>query len=191
MKEMVQMAVGTTKVMVKGKNLDVTPALRAHAEKRAAKLSKFFAEDQELLIEVVMGVQRELDLAEITLRVGGIVIRGEGKTSDMYVSIDEGFDSIERQLRKYKTRIQKRKQGPKLSETFTNSEFMVSTEDAELPKVVRTKRFALKPMSIEEAVMQMELLGHDFFVFTNASTNEVNVLYKRKDNNYGLIEPES
>lgn len=183
------MAVGTSRVVVKGKNIDVTPALRNHCEKHSAKLGKFFAKGQEMFVEVVLAVEREVQQAEITLQVGGLLIRAEGKTSDMYASIDEAFDNLERQIRKYKTRIQRRSHGPKLSETFAK-EFYVETEEAALPKVVRTKRFAMKPMSVEEAIMQMELLGHDFFVFSNAATNEVNVVYKRRDNDYGLIEPE-
>ncbi len=182
------MAVGTSRVVVNGKNIDVTPALRAHTEKQAAKLGKFFAKDQEMFVEAVLAVQREIQYVEMTLQVGELLIRAEGKTSDMYASIDDAFDNLERQIRKNKTRIQRRTQGPKLSETFAN-EFYVETDEAELPKVVRTKRFAMKPMSVEEAIMQMELLGHDFFVFSNAGTNDVNVVYRRKDGNYGLIEP--
>ena len=102
--------------------------------------------------------------------------------------IDIAFDNLERQIRKNKTRLQRRSQGPKLSETFSN-EFPADIEEGPLPTVVRTKRFAMKPMSVEEAIMQMELLGHGFFMFRNAGTDDVNVVYKRKDGNYGLIEP--
>lgn len=187
------MAVDMFRVVVKGKNLEVTPALRGYAEKKLMKLAKFFDEPHEPLVEVLMRVERELEIVEITLQVGGLLVRGEGKTEDMYASIDEAVDRIERQIRKNKTRIQKRSQdAPKLSEIATDPSANGDTyqKEATQPRVVRTKRFAIKPMSVDEAILQMELLGHDFFVFANGNTNEVNVLYKRRDGNYGLIEPE-
>ncbi|HHY15019.1 MAG TPA: HPF/RaiA family ribosome-associated protein, partial [Firmicutes bacterium] len=116
----------------------------------------------------------------------GLILRGEGKTSDMYVSIDAAVDRIERQFNKYKTRINRRIQGPKLGEMAPTT--TVRAEKSDGPRIVRTKRFALKPMGAEEAVLQMELLGHDFFVFRDADSGEVSVLYKRRDGNYGLIE---
>ena len=187
------MAVDAIRVIIKGKNLDITPSLREYTQKKIKKLAKFFDEPREPLAEVVLGIEREFHVAEITLQVGGLLVRGEGKTSDMYASIDEAVDRIERQVRKYKTRFQKRQQGPSLGELASNGALGGSEtrQDNELtpPRVVRTKRFAIKPMSVEEAILQMELLGHDFFVFANAETEEANVVYKRRSGDYGLIEP--
>ena len=114
------MAVGTSRVVVKGKNIDVTEALRNHCQRQAKKLEKFFAHSQEMFVEAVLSVQREIQEAEVTLQVGGLLIRAESRTSDMYASIDIAFDNLERQIRKNKTRLQRRSQGPKLSETFSN-----------------------------------------------------------------------
>jgi len=187
-------AVDDIRVVVKGKNLDVTPALREYAQKKVRKTAKFFDEPHEPLAEVVLKLERELQIAEITLQVGGLLVRGEGRTEDMYASLDEAIDRIERQIRKHKTRFQKRQQGPGLGELASNngSSEVPENRKAEvaLPRIVRTKRFAIKPMSVEEAVLQMDLLGHDFFVFGNANTGEVNVVYKRRSGDYGLIEPE-
>ena len=187
------MAVDDIRVVVKGKNLDVTPALREYAQKKVRKTAKFFDEPHEPLAEVVLKLERELQIAEITLQVGGLLVRGEGRTEDMYASMDEAIDRIERQIRKHKTRFQKRQQGPGLGELAGNGALQApGSRKSEVtpPRIVRTKRFAVKPMSVEEAVLQMDLLGHDFFVFGNAVTNEVNVVYKRRSGDYGLIEPE-
>lgn len=175
-------------IVVKGKNLDVTPALRAYAEKKVAKIEKFLQGEQDVVADVMLRTEREYHIAEVTLEVTGLILRGEGKTGDMYASIDDAVEKIERQFGKYKTKIQRKAQGPKLSEIPPESP--QGQEADKEAKIVRTKRFAVKPMSVEEAVMQMDLLGHDFFVFANATTDEVNVVYKRRDGNYGLIEPE-
>lgn len=174
-------------VIVKGKNLVVTDALRAYAEKKIAKIQKFFERDI-VSAQVAMSVEKGLHRVDITIGVDGLLLRGEETTPDMYSSIDGAIDNIERQIRKYKTRINRRLR----YEGNTVNDLIPDTPETEeeAPKVVKTKRFAVKPMSVEEAVMQMELLGHDFFVFSNAETEEVNVVYRRKDGNYGLIEPE-
>ena len=188
------MAVDEIRVIMKGKNLEVTPSLREYAQKKLKKIAKFFDEPREPLAEVVLRIEREFHVAEITLQVGGLLVRGEGKTSDMYASLDEAVDRIDRQIRKYKTRFQKRQQGPSLGELASNGALggAGGRQDGEIgpPRVVRTKRFAMKPMSGEEAILQMELLGHDFFVFANATTEEANVVYKRRSGDYGLIEPD-
>src|SRR5690606_26226976 len=131
----------------------------------------------------------------VTLHVGRLLVRSESETHDLYASIDEATDRLARQIRKYKTRLHRRGvQGPKLGEVAPGP---AADEEEErdgavdrLPQVVRTKRFALKPMSVEEAILQMELLGHDFFVFADAETHDVHVLYRRKDGQLGLIEPQ-
>ncbi|MBO8142033.1 MAG: ribosome-associated translation inhibitor RaiA [Firmicutes bacterium] len=178
---------------VAGKNLQVTPALREHAERKVKKLLKFFDGDRHaIMADLVLSCQRDRQQAEITLRVGGLIVRGVGNTDDMYVSIDQAVDRIERQIRKFKTRIQQRLQerprpAAAAEEPASSPE---AQEESDQPRVVRVKRFAIKPMTVDEAVLQMELLGHDFFVFTNAATDEVNVLYRRQAGDYGLIEPE-
>lgn len=189
------------RVVVKGKNIQVTPALRDYAEKRVAKLEKYFQWREDVEVEIVLSVERDTQIAEITYKLGGLFLRGESRTKDMYASIDEASDRIERQVRKYKTRIQqwepeslrkadRAERGDRAAQAASRADAASAEEkEPEMPRVVRTKRFAIKPMDIEEAIMQMELLGHDFFVFANASTDEVNVLYKRKDGQYGLIEP--
>ena len=154
-----------------------------------AKLQKYF-EKGILTGQVTMAVERGIHSVDITLSVDGLLLRGEEHTNDMYASIDGAIDNIDRQIKKYKTRINRRlrQEGNRIVESA-----MAATgrrRRAPEPRVVKTKRFAVKPMAVEEAIMQMELLGHDFFVFRNDTTEEVNVVYRRKDGNYGLIEPE-
>ncbi len=181
----------TMKVAVKGKNLDITPALRAYAEKKVSKFGKFVNGTQELIAEVTLRVEREVHIAELTIDLKGLVLRGESRTNDMYASIDEAVDRVERQWNKFKTKIQKRLQGPKISEVAVQADNGFGNAAAEKAfRVVKKKRFSLKPMDVEEAIMQMELLGHDFFVFTNVTSDEVNVVYKRREGNYGIIEPD-
>lgn len=178
----------TIRVNVTGKNIEVTPALRSYAEKKVAKLEKYLNDSASASAEVMLRVERGVHIAEVTVNLSGVMLRGEGKTGDMYTSIDAAVDRIERQFNKYKTKINRKIHGPKLGEIVTPP--ALETQEEEGPRIVRTKRFALKPMDAEEAVMQMELLGHDFFVFRDAETSEVSVVYKRRDGNYGLIESE-
>ncbi|HHW09456.1 MAG TPA: ribosome-associated translation inhibitor RaiA [Firmicutes bacterium] len=176
------------RISVRGKNIEVTEALRLHAEKKVQKIGKFFRGGGAVDVEVELGVQRELHIAEVTVKVDGLMLRGESRTSDMYASIDAAVDRIERQFNKYKTKILRRLQGtPRLS---TERPAEPEEEEEKAPVVVRSKRFGVKPMDVEEAITQMELLGHDFFVFHNAATQQFNVVYKRRDGNYGLIEPD-
>jgi len=179
-------------IIVKGKNLEITPALRTYAEKKVSKLERFFNGDRlEMTAEVMMIIERESGIVEITLEVDGLLLRGEDQSQDMYGSIDGAIEKIERQIRKYKTKIHRKFQdAPRISELQPGEDDAGAPEEKNIPRVVKTKRFAIKPMSVEEAVMQMDLLGHDFYVFTNAYTEEVNVLYRRRDGDFGLIEPE-
>ncbi|MEW5865604.1 MAG: ribosome-associated translation inhibitor RaiA [Bacillota bacterium] len=179
-------------ITVKGKNVEVTKALRDYAEKKVRKIQRFF-EGDTIDAQVTMDVEKGFHVVEVTMQVNGLLLRGEDKTGDMYASVDGAVDKIERQIRKYKTRINRRlrQTGARLVEAeFPPGGPGVAEEGEEEARIVRTKRFAMKPMSIQEAVMQMELLGHDFYVFSNSDTEEVNVVYRRKDGNYGLIEPE-
>lgn len=180
---------------VAGKNVQVTPALREHAERKVSKLQKYFDDERPIRAEIVLSTERERHIAEVTIQVGSLLVRGVGKTDDMYVSIDAAVDRIARQVRKYKTRINRKLQEPPKAAKSVEMAAVDTVADGSVghtdePRVVRVKRFAFKPMTVDEAILQMELLGHDFFVFTDGTTDEVNVLYRRRDGNYGVIEPD-
>jgi putative sigma-54 modulation protein len=172
-------------ITVYGKNIILTEALKDVATKKISRLDKFFHNDVEA--KVVLSVERKKQKVEVTIPFNGRILRVEEASDDMYSSIDDSVEALEKQIRKYKTKLEDRKYNSE-SIKFENIEPLDDSEEEF--KVVKTKRFAIKPMSIEEAVLQMDLLKHDFFVFLNADTEEVNVVYKRKDANYGLIEPE-
>jgi putative sigma-54 modulation protein len=176
----------TIRINISGKNLEITEALRGYVDKKVAKLEKYLNDNQTFSAEVMLRTERGIHIAEVTMNLSGIILRGEGKTGDMYTSIDAAVDRIERQFNKYKSKLGRRVHGPKLGEMPASVQG--DGVDGPEPRIVRTKRFALKPMDVEEALMQMELLGHDFFVFRDADTGDVSVVYKRRDGNYGLIE---
>lgn len=173
------------KFIITGRNIDVTPGLKNAVEDKIGKLEKYFTPDTE--VHVTLSVEKDRQKIEVTIPVKGTVIRSEQISSDMYVSIDLVEEIIERQLKKYKNKLIERQQGSH----YLKPEFMEKdyAEDDEI-KIVRTKKFDIKPMYAEDACIQMELTGHNFFVFCNAETDQVNVVYKRKGNTYGLIEPE-
>ncbi|MBR5420653.1 MAG: ribosome-associated translation inhibitor RaiA [Lachnospiraceae bacterium] len=173
------------KFIIAGKNIEVTEGLRSAVEDKIGKLEKYFAEDTE--VHVTLSVEKERQKIEVTIPVKGSIIRSEQVSNDMYVSIDLVEEIIERQLKKYKTRLTDKEQGAgSFKQEYLDKDFM----DEEEVKIIRTKKFDIKPMYPEDACVQMELLGHSFFVFCNAETDQVNVVYKRKGNTYGLIEPE-
>ena len=173
------------KFIISGKNIEVTEGLRKAINEKLGKLERYFTPETE--IHVTLSVEKERQKIEVTIPVKGNIIRSEQVSSDMYVSIDLVEEVIERQLRKYKTKIVNKQQGTgNFQKTFVEDDFI---EDEDV-KIIRTKRFGIKPMYPEDACVQMELLGHNFFVFRNAETDEVNVVYKRKGNTDGLIEPE-
>lgn len=175
------------KYIIIGKNIDVTLGLREAVEHKLGKLERYFTPDTE--IHVTLSVQKEHQKIEVTIPVKGGIIRSEQVSSDMYVSIDLVEEVIERQLRKYKNKLNARHQeGGNFKQEFFDAADSVD-EDNEI-KIVRTKKFGFKPMYPEDACVQMELLGHDFYVFCNAETDEVNVVYRRKNGTFGLIEPE-
>lgn len=171
------------KVQVRGKNIEVTPALKEYVDKRIGKLDKYFDDLRDAQVTLI--VEKGTHKVEVTIPVNGMILRGEEGTGDMYASIDLVIEKLEKQINKYKGKFSK-----KARTLETKAGDLTVTEVSEEPEVVKTKRFAVKPMPVEEAIMQMNLIGHSFFVFSNAETEEVNVLYKRKDGNYGLIEPE-
>ncbi|WP_125153370.1 ribosome hibernation-promoting factor, HPF/YfiA family [Clostridium rectalis] len=174
------------RITVTGKNIEITKALRGVVEKKIEKLEKYFSPDVEA--HATLSVQKARQIIEVTIPFNGVILRGEESTEDMYASIDLVVDKLERQIRKQKTKLQRRYHEGALKFQFIPD--IIQEEGAEEPSIVRTKKFAIKPMSAEEAVLQMELLGHNFFVYESADDGEVNVVYKRKDGNYGLIEPE-
>lgn len=174
------------KISVMAKNIELTKALKETVEKKLSKLEKYFNPNVEA--HATLSVQKNRQIIEVTIPFNGVILRGEESTEDMYTSIDLVIDKLERQIRKQKTKIQRRTTGDSLRyQSIVVDESEIEKND---PKIVKTKKFAIKPMASEEAMLQMELLGHSFFVFENADTEEVNVIYKRKDGNYGLIEPE-
>ena len=175
------------KFIISGKNIEVTPGLKETIEHKLGKLERYFTPDTEII--VTLSVEKERQKIEVTIPVKKDIIRSEQVSSDMYVSIDLVEEVIERQLRKYKNKLVARHQaGGNFIQAFFESED--DTADTNEIKIVRTKRFGIKPMFPEDACMQMDLLGHNFFVFSNAETEQVNVVYKRKDGSFGLIEPE-
>lgn len=171
-------------IVVRGKNIEITPALKDYVVKRVSKITKYFDSLGE--ITALLTVEKGRHMIELTVPINGIMLRGEEATADMYTSIDLVVDKIEKQIEKYKTKISRRLKG----NNFKGELVTTNVPEDDGLKVVKTKRFPVKPMDVEEAILQMNLINHDFFVFTNSETEEANVLYRRKDGNYGLIEPE-
>ena len=180
--------------IISGKNIDVTPGLKDAIEQKLGKLERYFTPETEII--VTLSVEKERQKIEVTIPVKGNIIRSEQTSDDMYVSVDLVEEVIERQLRKYKNKLVAIRHGhPTASGSGNNfkKDFFESEDDTSVDdeiRIVRTKRFGIKPMYPEDACIQMDLLGHAFFVFCNAETDEVNVVYKRKDGSFGLIEPE-
>ena len=173
------------KFIISGKNIDITPGLRTAVEDKLSKLEKYFTSETE--VHVTLSVEKERQKIEVTIPVKGNIIRSEQVSNDMYVSIDLVEEIIERQLKKYKNKIIDKKQSvPHFKQDFIDKDYV---DDEEI-LIVRSKKFDIKPMYPEDACIQMELLGHNFFVFCNAETDQVNVVYKRKGNTYGIMEPD-
>ena len=172
-------------ITISGKNIEVTDGLRAAINEKLGKLERYFTPETDVI--VTLSVEKERQKIEVTIPVKGNIIRSEQVSNDMYVSIDLVEEVIERQLRKYKNKIvDKHQAGGNFQKAYMENDYM-ENEDIQ---IIRTKKFDIKPMYPEDACVQMELLGHNFFVFCNAETDEVNVVYKRTGNTYGLIEPE-
>ncbi|NLO96536.1 MAG: ribosome-associated translation inhibitor RaiA [Peptococcaceae bacterium] len=173
-------------IIVRGKQFKVTDALKEYAEKRVGKLAKYSDDFDEVI--VTMTVEKERQRVEVTAPLNGFILRGEEETEDMYSSIDLVVDKLERQMEKYRKRIgKKRVKTPKDGLTFIpEAEEEIDNQDI----IVKTKRFHANMMSPDEAIMQMNLIGHSFFVFINSETEQMNIIYKRKHGGYGLLEPE-
>ena len=173
------------KFYILGKNMDVSPALDTAIREKLGRLDKFFVSDTE--VHVTLSVEKERHKIEVTIPVKGGIIRSEQVSNDMYVSLDLVEEIIERQLKKYKNKIiDKHQSGESFKRDYIDRDYM---DDEEI-RIVRQKQFDMKPMYPEDACVQMELLGHSFYVFCNAETEQINVVYKRKGNTYGLIEPD-
>ncbi len=175
------------KYSIIGRNIEVTDGLREAVTNKLSKLDKYFQPDTQATI--TFSVQRDMQKIEVTIPTNVGFIRAEQASGDMYSSIDRIEEIIERQIKKYKSKlIDKKQSAQSFSELFINDS---ESYDEDEIKIVRTKKFGVKPMDAHEACLQMELLGHSFYVFLNADTELVSVVYKRKDGSYGLIEPEA
>ena len=168
-------------ISIRGKHIEVTDALRDYVEKRVGKLEKYFEDLDEA--QVTLLVEKDRHRVEVTAPINGMILRGEEETSDMYSSIDLVVEKLEKQIDKYKTRLARQLRGNSFRE-------IQGEQREEEHEIIRTKKFAFKPMDAEEAIMQMNLIGHNFFVFANAKSEQINVVYKRKDGNFGVIEPQ-
>lgn len=174
------------KVTVIAKNIELTQALKEIVQKKISKLEKYF--EVEVEAKATLSVQKNRQIIEVTIPFNGAILRSEESTDDMYKSIDLVEDKLERQIRKQKTRLSRKNNGS-LKFAAINDSKVESNEDDE-GSLVKVKKFGVKPMDSEEAILQMDLLGHNFFVYQDSESSKVNVVYKRKDGNYGLIEPE-
>lgn len=170
-------------VMLRGKNIDLTPALRGYVEKKVGRIERFI--DQPVEAQVNLYVERGRHIVEVTANVNGLLIRGEEATNDMYASIDLVANKLEKQVQRYRSKFRSQRQ----KEAAEPDSAVEAAPEAD-GRLIKTKRFPVKPLPVEEAIIQMNLLSHDFFVFTNAESEQVNVLYRRKDGNYGLLVPE-
>lgn len=178
-------------ITITARGLELTPALRRYAERKLQKLKKYL--NHITKAHVILSIEKHRQIAEVTLSVRDLIIRGEECSSDLYSSIDLVMGKLERQILRHKEKLVAHpgRSGERVAPASAAPAVEPAPLADEEPRVVRVKRFAVKPLSLDEAVMQMNLLGHSFFVFRNATTEEVNVLYRRRDGNYGLIEPEA
>ncbi len=178
--------------MIRGKDIDITPALRDYVEKRVSKIEKYFDNIGE--ISVRLSAIKGTHKVEVTVPIeGGGILRGEDVSGDMYTSIDMVVNKLERQIHKHKTRLAKRFRAGGFkadiaAEEIRQRPIVEATEDDYAP--VKVKKFPVKPMDVDEAILQMNLLDHEFFMFTNADSGQINVVYKRADGNYSVLEPD-
>ncbi|NLI68585.1 MAG: ribosome-associated translation inhibitor RaiA [Bacilli bacterium] len=175
---------------IRGKNIEVTKPIREYVEKKISKLNKYFDTPPTSDVHVNLSVYNDEQKIEVTIPMPNLLLRAEEQHADLYAAIDLVVDKLERQIRKHKTKVNRKFRQKGIRDfIFTEPETEEEKNDKDKIEIVRVKRFDLKPMDSEEAVLQMDMLGHNFFVFTNAETNDINVVYKRKDGKYGLIEP--
>lgn len=172
-------------IIVNGRNVDITPALRDYAESKVRKFDKYLSGISEA--SITLSIEKFRQKAEVMLKANGVMIQAESETEDIYASIDEVVEKLEKQIKKHKGKISAHRKDNRSSKRAEVSPIM--EESLEEPKVIQRKKLAMKPMSPEEAAMQMELLEKDFLIFTNAETGTINVLHRRRDGNLELIEP--
>ena len=172
------------KFNIRGNKIDVTPAIKGYIEEKIGKLDKYLENPQEVSATVVIRVRGNEQIVEVTIPIRKVILRGEQSHSDLYAAIDIVSDKMERQIRKNKTKLKKQ------NNNFVefNMDFEPESEESEDKTVVKRKSIEMKPMSEEEAILQMELIGHEFFVFKDVESDNVSILYKRKDGDYGIIE---
>ncbi len=168
------------------RNIEPTDAIKQYVEKKIKKFTKILGDNID--VKVTLTTEKFHQIAEIIINVKGIIIKGKESSNDMYSAIDLVIDKVERQIKKYREKLKNRKFETK--EDISLSMKVISGEETDAPKIVKTEKFFTKPLSVEEAVMQLDLLDQEFLVFKNSETNEINVVYRRKDGNYGWIEPE-
>ncbi|MEA3459413.1 MAG: ribosome-associated translation inhibitor RaiA [Chloroflexota bacterium] len=176
------------RLIIRGKNIEVADSLRRRIEKKVSKLDRYLPTADEARVE--LSVERtksaeDRQVVQLTLKDGRTMLRAEERSNDMFASLDAALDKIRRQIRRYKGRRRDRWQGK-----LKGKPPAVGYEEEAPPHIVKVKSFQMNPMGEEEAIEQMELLGHDFFVFFNVDTGSINILYRRRDGNYGLIQPE-
>ena len=179
-------------LIIKGRNMEVTDRLRDYVDQKIGRLDRYLPTITEAWVELSMEGTRaaqDRQVCQVTVRSNGVILRAEERSEDMFYSIDTVLDKMYRQIARYKGRRENRWRGAGMKVEPLPLDFDDELED-EASAIVRTKRFPMRPMHAEEAVEQMELLGHDFFVFFNADEGEVNVLYRRKDGDFGLLQPE-
>ena len=173
-------------INIQGKGIEVSDYLKEMVEKKAKKLDRYFKPQTQM--NVMLSIEKLRQIAEITIICDGLVLRCEESTGDMYASIDAALKKLERQMRKHRTKLERKLHTGAFDE---DTVYDIDSTESTDPQVIRNKHFSVKPMDIDEAILQLQLIGHDFFVFRNSATNEVNVLYKRHDGNLGLIEPDA
>jgi len=177
-------------LQITGKNVELLPAARRYIERKLGKLGRHLLNITESKVEISKEKTKSPQqhfVVQVTVNSSGTLLRGEGRGEDLFTAIDRVAEVMERQIEHYKGKLYEKGRGSSLARSGFSEEV---AEEQPLGKVVKVKRFAVKPMSVDEALGQMELLGHDFFLFFNADNEELNLLYRRKDGNYGLIEPE-
>ncbi len=179
-------------VIVRGQNIEVTEGLKMHAQEKFGKLNKFFENIQEIRVELVnhhARVEDKRQVAQVTIYVSGSIIRAESASRDMYASMDMVYNKLEKQLTKYKEKLKNNRHHSENPRRTLAAMLHQAQEGDSRKRIVRSKKFAIKPMTPEEATLEMEMIGHDFFVFRNSASEQVNVVYSRSDGHVGLIEP--
>jgi putative sigma-54 modulation protein len=176
---------------VRGVNIEITNALQEYVERKIGRIEKYFDAPINSEVTVTLSVLKDKHNVEVMIPLNGVILRAEEKSEDMYASIDKVEEKLERQIRKHKTKINRKyRQNGGIKTLFNENVATLPMTEEDDMEIVRTKRFNFKPMDVDEAILQMDLLGHNFFVFSNSVSNEMNVVYKRHDGKYGLIVPE-